>query len=76
MNTFRKIFFSFALWICFYLTNGAKINTPRVLLPWFENTKANFTFEINEGGCYTWQVSHNILTIARDSHITLISVIL
>lgn len=33
---------------------SAKINTPRVLLPWFEDHFVNFTFEIIEGGCYTW----------------------
>lgn len=33
---------------------SAKINTPRVLLPWFPNLNVNFTFEIIEGGCYTW----------------------
>lgn len=34
--------------------DGAKINTPRVLLPWLEDLNINFTFEIIEGGCYTW----------------------
>lgn len=33
---------------------SAKINTPRVLLPWFPNLNVNFMFEIIEGGCYTW----------------------
>ncbi|CAB3246872.1 unnamed protein product [Arctia plantaginis] len=36
-----------------------KINTPRVLLPWFENLNVNFTFEIIEGGCYTWSLSRD-----------------
>lgn len=35
-------------------TESAKINTPRVLLPWFEDLKVSFKFEIFEGGCYTW----------------------
>ncbi|KAF9424571.1 hypothetical protein HW555_000382 [Spodoptera exigua] len=39
--------------------NGAKINTPRVLLPWFEDLNINFTFEIIEGGCYTWSLSRD-----------------
>ncbi|KAJ8714954.1 hypothetical protein PYW08_004935 [Mythimna loreyi] len=38
---------------------GAKINTPRVLLPWFEDLNINFTFEIIEGGCYTWSLSRD-----------------
>ncbi|CAH0694527.1 unnamed protein product [Spodoptera exigua] len=39
--------------------DGAKINTPRVLLPWFEDLNINFTFEIIEGGCYTWSLSRD-----------------
>ncbi|XP_050665681.1 nuclear pore membrane glycoprotein 210 [Leptidea sinapis] len=42
-----------------FLCDGAKINTPRVLLPWFENRNVNFTFEIIEGGCYTWSLSRD-----------------
>ncbi|XP_023937220.1 nuclear pore membrane glycoprotein 210 [Bicyclus anynana] len=37
----------------------AKINTPRVLLPWFENLNVNFTFEIIGGGCYSWSSSRD-----------------
>ncbi|XP_060804760.1 nuclear pore membrane glycoprotein 210 [Amyelois transitella] len=37
----------------------AKINTPRVLLPWFEKINVNFTFEIIEGGCYSWSLSRD-----------------
>ncbi|XP_013140748.1 PREDICTED: uncharacterized protein LOC106105069 [Papilio polytes] len=37
----------------------AKINSPRVLLPWFENLYVNFTFEIIEGGCYKWSLSRD-----------------
>lgn len=44
------------------ICDSAKINTPRVLLPWFENLNVNFTFEIHEGGCYTWYV---ILSISN-----------
>ncbi|XP_050347880.1 nuclear pore membrane glycoprotein 210 [Nymphalis io] len=46
----------------YYLTticDSAKINTPRVLLPWFENLNVNFTFEIIEGGCYSWSLSRD-----------------
>uniref|UniRef100_A0A2A4JEH8 Nuclear pore membrane glycoprotein 210 n=1 Tax=Heliothis virescens TaxID=7102 RepID=A0A2A4JEH8_HELVI len=39
--------------------DGAKINTPRVLLPWFEDLYVSFTFEIIEGGCYTWSLSRD-----------------
>nr|XP_032519156.1 uncharacterized protein LOC116771416 [Danaus plexippus plexippus] len=44
-----------------FITNceSAKINTPRVLLPWFENLYVNFTFEIIEGGCYSWSLSRD-----------------
>ncbi|CAH2092768.1 unnamed protein product [Euphydryas editha] len=45
----------FVITIC----DSAKINTPRVLLPWFENLNVNFTFEIIEGGCYTWSLSRD-----------------
>ncbi|GBP92984.1 Nuclear pore membrane glycoprotein 210 [Eumeta japonica] len=38
---------------------SAKINSPRVLLPWFENLPVNFTFEITEGGCYSWTLSRD-----------------
>ncbi|XP_045500489.1 uncharacterized protein LOC123697957 [Colias croceus] len=42
-----------------FICESAKINTPRVLLPWFENHYVNFTFEIIEGGCYTWSLSRD-----------------
>ncbi|XP_037293056.1 uncharacterized protein LOC115446691 isoform X2 [Manduca sexta] len=42
-----------------YLCQSAKINTPRVLLPWFENLYVNFTFEIIDGGCYEWSLSRD-----------------
>ncbi|XP_059057889.1 uncharacterized protein LOC131851404 [Achroia grisella] len=45
--------------ITFSLCKSAKINTPRVLLPWFENKNVNFMFEIIEGGCYTWSLSRD-----------------
>lgn len=48
------VFLILSLFICISTSNGAKINTPRVLLPWFENLYTKFTFEIIEGGCYTW----------------------
>ncbi|KAL4708976.1 hypothetical protein ACJJTC_005837 [Scirpophaga incertulas] len=48
---------SFSFYTYFY--ECAKINTPRVLLPWFENLTVNFTFEIIEGGCYTWSLSRD-----------------
>ncbi|XP_045521900.1 nuclear pore membrane glycoprotein 210 [Pieris brassicae] len=42
-----------------FVCKSAKINTPRVLLPWFEDHLVNFTFEIIEGGCYTWSLSRD-----------------
>lgn len=50
------------LYCVIIICDSAKINTPRVLLPWFENLNVNFTFEIHEGGCYTWYV---ILSISN-----------
>ncbi|XP_026495641.2 nuclear pore membrane glycoprotein 210 [Vanessa tameamea] len=51
------------VFITFYcltiICDSAKINTPRVLLPWFENLNVNFTFEIIEGGCYSWSLSRD-----------------
>ncbi|KAM3965882.1 nucleoporin 210 [Aphomia sociella] len=41
------------------MSDSAKINTPRVLLPWFEDLNVNFMFEIIEGGCYTWSLSRD-----------------
>ncbi|KPJ15624.1 Nuclear pore membrane glycoprotein 210 [Papilio machaon] len=41
------------------ISDCAKINSPRVLLPWFENLYVNFTFEIIEGGCYKWSLSRD-----------------
>ncbi|XP_061719116.1 nuclear pore membrane glycoprotein 210 [Cydia pomonella] len=46
-------------YMCIKTSKSAKINTPRVLLPWFENLTVNFTFEIIEGGCYTWSLSRD-----------------
>lgn len=60
METSETIFFVLALCLCVYISDCAKINTPRVLLPWFEDTKSNFTFEINAEGCYTWFATSNI----------------
>lgn len=55
-----QFFWTFASFIIFlsiaFDCESAKINTPRVLLPWFENHFVDFTFEIIEGGCYTWLV--------------------
>ncbi|XP_075980282.1 nucleoporin 210 [Anticarsia gemmatalis] len=42
-----------------YSCGCGKINTPRVQLPWFEDLNVNFTFEIFEGGCYTWSLSRD-----------------
>ncbi|XP_045451641.1 nuclear pore membrane glycoprotein 210 [Melitaea cinxia] len=56
LKKFLGIFITyFVITIC----DSAKINTPRVLLPWFENLNVNFTFEIIEGGCYTWSLSRD-----------------
>ncbi|XP_063829212.1 nuclear pore membrane glycoprotein 210 [Ostrinia nubilalis] len=57
--TVERVVFAFAL--CLYMCpcESAKINTPRVLLPWFDNLNVNFTFEIIEGGCYTWSLSRD-----------------
>ncbi|RVE45434.1 hypothetical protein evm_009869 [Chilo suppressalis] len=54
-----KLFCVVLLIFCVHICEGAKINTPRVLLPWFENLTVNFTFEIIEGGCYTWSLSRD-----------------
>lgn len=45
-----------ALLLFINLSDGAKINTPRVLLPWIEDLYVHFNFEIIEGGCYKWLV--------------------
>ncbi|KAI8439283.1 hypothetical protein MSG28_013120 [Choristoneura fumiferana] len=45
--------------LCVHTCESAKINTPRVLLPWFDKLTVNFTFEIIEGGCYTWSLSRD-----------------
>ncbi|XP_053610955.1 nuclear pore membrane glycoprotein 210 [Plodia interpunctella] len=55
----KTISFIFVLSIITNCCESAKINTPRVLLPWFENINVNFTFEIIEGGCYTWSLSRD-----------------
>ncbi|XP_028041164.1 uncharacterized protein LOC114251176 [Bombyx mandarina] len=56
----RKHYFTvFILYLCLKTCDSAKINTPRVLLPWFEDFHVNFTFEIIEGGCYTWSLSRD-----------------
>lgn len=60
MGNNSKIVFLLSVLILFNHTcESAKINTPRVLLPWFENFVVNFTFEIIEGGCYTWSLSRD-----------------
>ncbi|XP_041982111.1 nuclear pore membrane glycoprotein 210 [Aricia agestis] len=51
--------FVLVLCVTVFTCDCAKINTPRVLLPWFDNLKVNFTFEIIEGGCYTWSLSRD-----------------
>ncbi|CAH2043416.1 unnamed protein product, partial [Iphiclides podalirius] len=51
--------FVLTLFASLYICDSAKINTPRVLLPWFENLYVNFTFEIIEGGCYKWSLSRD-----------------
>ncbi|XP_048479834.1 nuclear pore membrane glycoprotein 210 [Plutella xylostella] len=55
----NKLCLALILYLYFNSCDGAKINTPRVLLPWFPNLYVNFTFEINEGGCYTWSLSRD-----------------
>ncbi|KAL0821632.1 hypothetical protein ABMA28_005074 [Loxostege sticticalis] len=57
--TVERVVFAIALCLYIYPCESAKINTPRVLLPWFENLNVNFTFEIIEGGCYTWSLSRD-----------------
>ncbi|CAK1555867.1 unnamed protein product [Leptosia nina] len=54
-----KILPLFLIILCVPISETAKINTPRVLLPWFENHFVNFTFEIIEGGCYSWSLSRD-----------------
>uniref|UniRef100_A0A8D8XUE4 Nuclear pore membrane glycoprotein 210 n=2 Tax=Cacopsylla melanoneura TaxID=428564 RepID=A0A8D8XUE4_9HEMI len=36
---------------------SSKLNLPRVLLPLFSNSAANYTLEISDNGCYEWQLS-------------------
>ncbi|XP_072944602.1 nuclear pore membrane glycoprotein 210 [Epargyreus clarus] len=55
----RTVILSFVVYLCANNCESAKINTPRLLLPWFENLYVNFTFEIIEGGCYTWSLSRD-----------------
>ncbi|CAG9788622.1 unnamed protein product [Diatraea saccharalis] len=55
----RTLAFTLTLMFCVHTCECAKINTPRVLLPWFESLTVNFTFEIIEGGCYTWSLSRD-----------------
>lgn len=50
----RTLVLTLIAFLCVHTCESAKINTPRVLLPWFEKLTVNFTFEIIEGGCYTW----------------------
>ncbi|XP_045774932.1 nuclear pore membrane glycoprotein 210 isoform X2 [Maniola jurtina] len=60
MRYLGQVFVAFiALHFCIITCDCAKINTPRVLLPWFENLNVNFTFEIIEGGCYSWSSSRD-----------------
>ncbi|CAG5033254.1 unnamed protein product [Parnassius apollo] len=55
----NSLLFVLTLTASLYVCESAKINTPRVLLPWFENLYVNFTFEIIEGGCYKWSLSRD-----------------
>ncbi|XP_068617712.1 nuclear pore membrane glycoprotein 210 [Battus philenor] len=60
MELLKKILIlEFSLLLTIHIGICAKINTPRVLLPWFENLYVNFTFEIIEGGCYKWSLSRD-----------------
>ncbi|KAJ0174740.1 hypothetical protein K1T71_009848 [Dendrolimus kikuchii] len=59
MERKATVFLIFSLLLCVPTCNSAKINTPRLLLPWFEDLCINFTFEIIEGGCYTWSLSRD-----------------
>lgn len=52
--TLKSVILVLAVLLFSNTCENAKINTPRVLLPWFENLNVNFTFEIIEGGCYSW----------------------
>ncbi|CAH0720394.1 unnamed protein product, partial [Brenthis ino] len=58
-NLIKTIIILIPLYFLALTCDSAKINTPRVLLPWFENLNVNFTFEIIEGGCYTWSLSRD-----------------
>lgn len=51
---YKTIYLITVLVLLLTSSESAKINTPRVLLPWFENIVVNFTFEISADGCYTW----------------------
>jgi len=39
----------------FQYTSGAKLNVPRLLLPYYSQVPSNFTLEASEG-CFTWYV--------------------
>lgn len=54
METMKTTVILTLLFLFVHMCNCGKINTPRVLLPWFEDLNVKFTFEIIEGGCYTW----------------------
>ncbi|XP_076028770.1 nucleoporin 210 isoform X2 [Oratosquilla oratoria] len=44
--------------ICFFAeANTAKLNIPRVLLPYNLETPTNFTLQVYDGGCYKWSSS-------------------
>ncbi|XP_071451891.1 nuclear pore membrane glycoprotein 210 [Hetaerina americana] len=43
--------------ISWTITEGSKLNVPRVLLPLFTQLSTNFTLEVTEGGCYKWTTS-------------------
>ncbi|KAK9511181.1 hypothetical protein O3M35_005792 [Rhynocoris fuscipes] len=43
--------------LCIYVSDSAKLNVPRVLLPVFKNLQMNFTLEVTGIGCYKWSSS-------------------
>lgn len=59
MESSWKIVIVTLLYLFVHSCDCGKINTPRVQLPWFESLNVNFTFEIFEGGCYTWSLSRD-----------------
>ncbi|EDW34958.1 GL20049 [Drosophila persimilis] len=55
------LYFVFLIFAAHKLTDAAKLNHPRVLLPIFNDKPVNFTLEVDERNCYKWTSSRQDL---------------